>query len=78
MPIQLIQIQLLNHLLLAHDARQVHLVGKHQQQNILQALVLQDAVQFLAGLVDAGAVAGVDDEDQALRALEVVAPSVLC
>jgi hypothetical protein len=71
---QLGQSQLLRHLCRRHCTRDVLLVGKHQEQRLLHLAVEDDAVQLLSCLVDARAVVGVDDEDEALRAGEVVAP----
>jgi hypothetical protein len=53
----------------AHRVRtswQILLVRKHQQQRILHFPVLDDARELRPCLVDAVAVVGVDDEDQAL------------
>nr|POF11644.1 hypothetical protein CFP56_44482 [Quercus suber] len=50
------------------------LVREHQQQSVLHLAVLDDALQLVLGLVHAVAVIRVDDEDQALRAGEVMSP----
>lgn len=44
------------------------LVGEDEQQSLFHLPVEDDPVEFLPRFVDSGAVVGVDDEDQALRA----------
>lgn len=47
---------------------QILLVGKDEEERVLHFAVVDDAVKLLAGLVYAGAVGGVDDEDETLGA----------
>ena len=49
---------------------EILLVRKHQQQRILHFSVLDNPCEFLLGLVDTGAVVGVDDEDETLGACD--------
>jgi len=49
---------------------EILLVRKHQQQRILHFSVLDNPCEFLLGLVDAGAIVGVDDEDETLGACD--------
>lgn len=57
-----------------HTIGQILLVGKHEEQAILHLAVVDDAMQLLAGLLDARAVRRVNDEDEALGAAKVVPP----
>ena len=57
-----------------HRVGQVLLVGEHQERGVAELVLVEHAVQLVAGLAHAVAVVGVDDEDEALRVLEVVAP----
>ena len=50
------------------------LVGKHEQNGIPQLILIQHAVQLIASLRSTTSVIGIDDKDQTLRVLEVVAP----
>ena len=53
---------------------QILLVRKHEQQTIFHFPIIDDAVQLLPRLVHPGAIARIDNEDQALRPAEVVSP----
>ena len=68
------QPQLIRNLGSIHSIRQILLIGEDEQQRIPQLVLVEHALQLLAGLDDAVAVVAVDDEDDALRVLEVVAP----
>ena len=68
------QAQLIRNLRRVHRIRQILLVGKDQEQRISQFILVQHPLQFFAGLDDTVAVIAVDDEDDALRVLEVVPP----
>ena len=50
------------------------LVGKDEEHRVAELVLAEHPVQLVARLADAVAVVRVDDEDQALRVLEVVAP----
>ena len=62
---------------LVGDLRRVHgvgeilLVGKDEQEGVAELILIEHALQLLAGLRDTFPVVGVDDEDDALRVLEV-------
>ena len=71
---QLRQPQFLRDFCRRHGAGDVLLVGKDKEQRLFHLAVEDDAVQLLSRLVDPCAVIGVDDEDEALGAGEVVAP----
>lgn len=47
-------------------ALEILLVGQHEKHAVAHFPVVDDAVEFGAGLVDAGAVGRVDDEDESL------------
>ena len=53
---------------------QILLVGKDQQNGVPQLVLVQHALQLLAGLDDTVAIVAVDDEDDTLGVLEVVSP----
>jgi hypothetical protein len=68
------QAQLIGDLRGIHGIRQILLVGEDKEQRIPQLILVEHALQLLAGLDDTVAIVAVDDEDDALRVLEVVAP----
>ena len=68
------QAQLISDLGRIHRIRQILLVGENKQQSIPELVLIQHPLQFLAGLDDTVAIVAVDDEDDALRVLEVVPP----
>ncbi len=68
------QTQLVRDLGGVHGIRQILLVRKDQQQRVPQLVLVEHALQFLTSLDHTIAVIGVDDEDDALGVLEVVAP----
>jgi hypothetical protein len=53
---------------------QILLVGEDEQHGVPQLVLVQHALQLLAGLDDTVAIVAVDDEDDALGVLEVVPP----
>ena len=57
-----------------HTLLDILLVGKDEQQTVLHLVIIDDPVQLLPRLVHPGAVARVNDEDEALGAAEVVPP----
>lgn len=71
---QAVQTQLVRNLSRVHRVRQILLVGENQQERISQLVLVQHALQLLAGLNDTVTVVAVDDEDDTLRVLEVVPP----
>ena len=71
---QTVQAQLIRNLRRIHRIRQILLIRKHQQQRIPQLVLIEHALQLLAGLDHTVAIVAVDDEDDALSVLEVVAP----
>ena len=50
------------------------LVGKDQEDGVPELVLVQHALQLLPGLDNTVAIVGVDDEDDALRVLEVMPP----
>jgi hypothetical protein len=71
---QRIQSQLFGQLSCAHRVRQILLVGKHQHYRIAQLVLVQHIVELPFCLNHTLAIVRVDDEDESLRVLEVVAP----
>jgi hypothetical protein len=57
-----------------HGVGQILLVGEHQQSGIAKLILAQHLLELLVGLADTITIVGIDDEDQALSVLEVVAP----
>ena len=68
------QTQLIRDLGSIHRIRQILLIGENQQQRISELVLVEHTLQLLAGLDDTVAIVAVDDEDDALRVLEVVSP----
>ena len=54
--------------------RQILLVGKHQEQGIPELVLVQHALQLLAGLDNTVPIVAVHHEDDTLGVLEVMAP----
>ena len=69
-----VQAKLVRDLRGVHGVRQILLVGEDQEHGLAQLVLVQHAVQLVAGLADTVAIVRVDDENQALRVLEVMAP----
>lgn len=53
---------------------QILLVGEHQQNGISEFVFVQHALQLLPGFDDTVSIVAVDDEDDTLGVLEVMAP----
>ena len=68
------QAQLIRDLGGVHGVRQILLVREDQEKRISELVLVEHALQLLAGLDDTVAIVAVDDEDDALGVLEVVAP----
>lgn len=68
------QAQLIRNLSGIHSIRQILLVGEDEEESIPEFIFIEHALQLLAGLNDTVAIVAVDDKDDALRVLEVVAP----
>lgn len=71
---QAVQAKLIRDLSSVHGVRQILLVGEDEQQSISQLVLVQHSLQLLAGLDDTVTIVAVDDEDDALRVLEVMSP----
>ena len=54
--------------------RKILLVRKYQEQRIPQLILVQHALQLLAGFNDTIAIVAIDDEDDALGILKVMPP----
>jgi len=54
--------------------RQILLVGEDQEHGVPQLVLVQHSLQLLTSLNNTVAIVAVDDEDDALRVLEVVPP----
>jgi hypothetical protein len=71
---QAVQTQLVRNLRCVHGVRQILLVGEYQKQRIPQLILVQHALQLLTRLDNTVTIVAVDDEDNALRVLEVMPP----
>jgi len=71
---QAVQTKLVSDLSRVHGIGQILLVGEDEQESIPQLVLVQHALQLLAGLDDTVTVVAVDDEDDALGVLEVMPP----
>lgn len=54
--------------------RQILLVGKDQEQSIPEFVLVQHPLELLTGLADTLPIVGVDDEDDSLGVLKIMAP----
>lgn len=57
-----------------HSVGQILLVGKHQKESIPKFILVQHSLEFLTSLRHTFSVVTVNDEDNTLGVLEVVAP----
>jgi len=71
---EVLQPELVCELTSAHGIGQVLLVGEDEEMRVSQLVLLQHLLQLVLRLSDPLAVVGVDDEDESLGVLEVVAP----
>ena len=71
---EVLQPELVRELARAHGVRQVLLVGEDEEVRVPQLVFLQHLLQLVVRLADPLSVVGVDDEDESLGVLEVVAP----
>lgn len=58
----------------AHGLGQILLVGEHKEHSVAELVLAKHLVKLVVGLDDTLAVVGVDDKDETLSVLEVVAP----
>jgi hypothetical protein len=68
------EIERLDDLLAAQRAREVLLVREDEDGGAREFLLREELRELLAAVAEAAAVGGVDDPDEAVRRLEVVAP----
>jgi hypothetical protein len=54
--------------------RKILLISKDKEQSVPQLIFIQHALQLLTSLIDTITIVAVDDEDDALRILEVMPP----
>jgi len=69
-----VEAELVRHLRGGHGVGKVLLVGEDEEDGVAELVLVEHAVHLLAGGVDAVAIVGVDDEDEALGVLVVVTP----
>merc|ERR1712176_969872 len=69
---QRIEPELAGDLRRAHRVRQVLLIREHEEDGIAQLVFLQHSVYLIACLANAIAIVAIDNEDQALRVVEVM------
>lgn len=68
---QAVQAELVGDLGSVHSVRQILLVSKHKQQGVAQFVLVEHALQLLTCLRNTLSVVRVDDENDAVRVLEV-------
>ena len=68
------QSELIGHFCRAHGVGKILLVGKYQEYRIAQFVFIEHSVQFVTSSIDTIRVIGIDDKDETLRVLVVVAP----
>ena len=68
------QAKLVGDLSRVHGVGQILLVGEDEEQRIPEFVLVEHALQLLAGLDHTVTIVAIDDEDDALRVLEVVPP----
>ena len=71
---QAVEAKLVGDLGSVHGVGQILLVGEDQQESVSEFVLVEHALQLLAGLNHTVTIVAVDDEDDALRVLEIVAP----
>jgi len=71
---QAVEAELVSDLCRWHGVWKILLVGKDQEQSIPQFILVEHSLEFLAGFADTLSVVGIDDEDDTLGVLEVMAP----
>jgi len=71
---QAVQTQLVCNLSDGHGIRKILLVGKDEQQGVPEFILIEHALELLAGLGHTVAIVAVNDEDNTLGVLEVVPP----
>ena len=71
---QAVQTKLIRNLRRVHGIGQILLVCEHEQKCVPQLVLVEHALQLLAGLDHTITVVGVDDKDDTLCVLEVVSP----
>jgi hypothetical protein len=71
---QTVQAQLIGDLGGVHGIGQILLVRKDQEERISELVLVEHALQLLTGFNNTVAIVAVDDEDDALGVLEIMAP----
>ena len=71
---QAVQTKLVGDLGGVHGVGQILLVGEDQEESISELVLVEHALQFLAGLDDTVTIVGVNNEDDTLGILEVMSP----
>ena len=69
-----VQPELVSDLSNAHGLREILLVGEHKKNSVAQLVLAEHLVELVVGLDDTLAVVRVNDKDEPLGVLEVVAP----
>jgi len=66
-----VQSELVSDLGSVHGIGKILLVGKDEQESITEFVLVEHALEFLAGFGDTFTIVGVDNEDDSLSVLEV-------
>jgi hypothetical protein len=69
-----VQAKLVSDLSGVHGVGQILLVGEDKEKSVTELVLVEHALELLAGLDNTVAIVGVDDEDDTLSVLEVMSP----
>ena len=69
-----VQAKLVSDLSGVHGVGQILLVGEDEEKSVTELVLVEHALELLAGLDNTVAIVGVDDEDDTLGVLEVMSP----
>ena len=69
-----VQAKLVGDLGCVHGVGQILLVGEDEEKSVTELVLVEHALELLAGLDNTVAIVGVDDEDDTLGVLEVMSP----
>jgi hypothetical protein len=69
-----VEAELVGDLSSVHRVGQILLVRENEQHSLTQLVLVEHAVELIAGLANTVAIVGVDDEDQSLGVGVIVSP----
>lgn len=71
---QAVQAELVSNLCRVHGVGQILLVGKDEKKSVAKLIFVEHSLQFFACLRNSLSIVGINDEDDAVRVLEVMSP----